>query len=46
MLREMRVLEIGGRMDSAVDLYAFAGTYLVEIGEIEAGETAFEEGIA
>lgn len=45
MLLELRAMEIGGRLET-VEVYTLADTDLVEIGEVEARETAFEEGIA
>ena len=46
VLGEVGALELGGRMEGGVDFYALAGADVVEVGEGEAGETAFEEGLA
>ena len=46
MLRELGAVEIGGRLESAVEFYAFASTNVLEIGEVEAGAVTLEEGVA
>lgn len=45
MVLEVRVLKIGGRMERGFNIYAFASAEVVEVGKIEAWETAFEESV-
>ena len=43
---ELRVVKVGWGMECAVNVYAFASAKVLEVCNVETGETAFEESVA